>query len=82
MADVGQDYRKSFTTSFITVFDELPGMKKRYDLLGIPQYSGQDFADIARRRKNFTLNSQICRKNYRVPDLLLSGRARVSGLFG
>ena len=65
MADVGQDYRKSFTTSFITVFDELPGMKKKYDLLGIPQYSGHDFADIARRRKNFTLNSEICRKNYK-----------------
>ena len=64
MADVGQDYRKSFTTSFITVFDELPGMKKKYDLLGIPQYSGHDFADIARRRKNFTLHSEICRKNY------------------
>jgi hypothetical protein len=65
MADVGQDYKKSFTTSFITVFDELPGMKKKYDLLGIPQYSGHDFADIARRRKNFTLNSEICRKNYK-----------------
>ena len=67
---VGQDYRKSFTTSFITVFDELPGMKKKYDLLGIPQYSGHDFADIAARRrlKTFTLNSEICRKKLQVPD--------------
>lgn len=65
MAEVGQDYRKTFTTSFITVFDELPGMKKKYDLLGIPQYSGHDFADVARRRLHFTLNSEICRKNYK-----------------
>jgi len=65
MAEGGQDYKNVFSTSFITVFDELPGMNKKFDLLGIEQYSSNDFADIARRRKNFTLNSEICRKNYK-----------------
>lgn len=65
MQPCGQNYKNVFTTSFITVFDELPGMNKKFDLLGIEQYSSNDFADIARRRKNFTLNSEICRKNYK-----------------
>lgn len=65
MQNRGQDYRKVFSTSFITVFDELPGMTKKFKLLNIPQYASKDFADIARRRKNFTLNNEICRKNYK-----------------
>lgn len=65
MEAAGQDYKKVFSTSFITVFDELPGMTKKYDLLGIEQYKANDCADIARRRKNFTLNNEICRKNYK-----------------
>ncbi len=65
MEKAGQDYRKVFTTSFITVFDELPGMYKKFKLLNIDQYCSRDFADIARRRKNFTLNNEICRKNYK-----------------
>lgn len=65
MEPCGQNYKDVFTTPFITVFDELPGMNKKFDLLGIEQYSSNDFADIARRRKNFTLNDAICRKNYK-----------------
>ncbi len=65
MEPAGQNYKNVFSTSFITVFDELPGMNKKFDLLGIEQYSSNDFADIARRRLNFTLNSEICRKNYK-----------------
>ena len=35
MEKAGQDYRKVFTTSFITVFDELPVMYKKFKLLNI-----------------------------------------------
>lgn len=65
MCDAGMNYKKVFTTSFNMIFDELPGMSKKFDLLKIPQYKSSDFADIARRRKSFTLNSEICRKNYK-----------------
>lgn len=65
MEPCGQNYKNVFTTSFITVFDELPGMNKKFDLLGIEQYASNDFADIARRRMNFTLNQEICRENYK-----------------
>ncbi len=61
----GMDYKKVFTTPFNMIFDELPGMKKKYDILNIPQYLSNDFADIARKRLNFTLNTELCGKNYK-----------------
>lgn len=65
MLDGGMDYRKVFTTDFNMIFDELPGMYKKFKLLNIPQYISNDFADIARRRLSFTLNEKLCRKNYK-----------------
>lgn len=65
MLDGGMDYRHVFTTDFNMIFDELPGMYKKFRLLDIPQYTSNDFADIARRRLNFTLNEKLCRKNYK-----------------
>lgn len=64
MLDGGVGYKRAFTTSFNMIFDELPGMNKKFEILNIPQYISNDFADIARRRLNFTLNSELCRKNY------------------
>ena len=65
MQSGGMNYKKAFSTSFNMIFDELPGMKKKYDILKVPQYLSNDFADIARRRLNFTLNSELCGKNYK-----------------
>lgn len=66
MADVGMNYKDVYTTSFSMIFDELPGMTKKYDLLGASQCKDVYFADIARRRVNFTLNEEICnRDNYK-----------------
>lgn len=65
MQNAGMDYKKVFTTNFNMIFDERPGMYKKYKLLNIPQYESNDFADIARRRANFTLNNEICKHNYK-----------------
>lgn len=65
MIDAGMNYKDVFTTNNNMIFDELPGMYKKFRLLNIPQYSSNDFADIARRRLNFTLNEKLCRKNYK-----------------
>ena len=65
MSKGGMDYKKVFTTDFNMIFDELPGMSRKFDILEIPQYKGAHFADIARRRLSFTLNDEITRKNYK-----------------
>lgn len=49
MLEGGQYYKDVFTTSKITIFDELVGMQKKFDLLGIPTYKSRDFADITKR---------------------------------
>ncbi len=43
----GMDYRKVFTTPVICVFDEIIGMHKKYEILGIPAYNVRDCADIS-----------------------------------
>ena len=65
MDEGGMDYQKVFKTSYNMIFDELPGMSKKYEILGLSQYCEAPFADIARRRKNYTLNDNICRSNYK-----------------
>lgn len=45
--NAGMDYKKVFTTRKICVFDELIGMQKKYDLLGIQTYKSCDCADIS-----------------------------------
>lgn len=65
MDEGGMDYKKVFKTSFNMIFDELPGMSKKYKILGLSYCDDAPFADIARRRKNFTLNNEICRENYK-----------------
>lgn len=65
MSDGGMSYKNVFKTSFNMIFDELPGMSKKFDILGVEQCKDAYFADIARRRKNFTLNNEISRKNYK-----------------
>lgn len=65
MIDAGMNYKDVFTTNNSMIFDELPGMYKKFKSLNIPQYDSNDFADIARRRLNFSLNEKLCRKNYK-----------------
>ena len=43
----GMDYRQVFTTPVICVFDEIIGMQKKFELLGIPTYQSRDCADIS-----------------------------------
>lgn len=43
----GMDYRRVFTTPVICVFDEIIGMQKKFELLGIPTYQSRDCADIS-----------------------------------
>lgn len=43
----GMDYRQVFTTPVICVFDEIIGMHKKFEILGIPAYNARDCADIS-----------------------------------
>ena len=43
----GMDYRRVLTTPIICVFDEIIGMQRKYELLGIPTYTAKDCADIS-----------------------------------
>lgn len=47
MSNAGMDYRKVFTTPISCVFDEVEGIQKKYDLLGVPTYKKRDCADIS-----------------------------------
>ncbi len=47
MESAGMDYKEVFTTPIICVFDEIMGMQKKYELLGIPAYTAKDCADIS-----------------------------------
>lgn len=65
MCEGAMDYKEVYQTSFNMIFDELPGMNKKFRALGIEQYEKSDFADIARRRLSFTLNDNICAPNHK-----------------
>lgn len=56
MQEGGQFYKDVFTTKNITVFDEVVGMQKKFELLGIPTYQSRDYADITKRRFRMTLS--------------------------
>lgn len=47
MSDEGMNYRDVFSTSLIKVFDETQGMQRKFELMNIPTYISNDFADIA-----------------------------------
>ena len=56
MQEGGQFYKDVFTTKNITVFDEVVGMQKKFELLGVPTYQSRDYADITKRRFRMTLS--------------------------
>lgn len=49
MSPIGMNYKDVFTSRTIFVFDEIEGIEKKYELLGIPRYNKHDFADISFR---------------------------------
>lgn len=65
MLDGGLNYKNVFTTDYNCIFDETRGIQKKFEILNIPVYKEYFFADVARRRKNFTLNTEIGRENYK-----------------
>lgn len=46
MARGGMDYRRVFQTDVACVFDEVAGIQRKFDLLGIRSYQKRNFADI------------------------------------
>lgn len=57
MADGNPNYREAFTTDVITVFDEVDGIQKKYQELGINTYIKRDYADITPRYYQFKLSN-------------------------
>lgn len=46
MSNEGMSYKKVFSTDVICVFDEQPGIQKKFDLAGIPSYNEHFFIDV------------------------------------
>lgn len=46
MLQGGLDYKDVFTTNIMKIFDEIEGIQKKYELLGVPTYTPRDCADI------------------------------------
>lgn len=46
MNEVGMDYKKVFSKDYIFVFDEILGIQKKFEILGIPTYQANNYFDI------------------------------------
>ena len=70
----GMDYVQVYSTRVNCVFDEVEGIQRKYDILGVPTYKGREFADISpwhdafkrvesylsdAERKNFNYKEQV-----------------------
>lgn len=63
MADGGMNYQEVFATKAILVFDEIIGMQKKFEILGIPAYKKVDHVDISIQKYKFTkVNSWLSKE--------------------
>lgn len=63
MSTVGMSYKEVFRTPIICVFDEIIGMQRKYDLLGISSYKKTEYADISPWRDSFKRVESHLNKN-------------------
>lgn len=47
MKESGMSYIEAFTNEYNFVFDEIEGIQRKYELLGIPTYQNNDFFDLS-----------------------------------